>query len=414
MWSIDKRLLKPALATILAGAIAGCASGPKVYDRAALAPAEQSLINSKPAALRADFQNLFEEGPRNKVLNLMEIGVKAYRAGYRDEAKNTLTQARLEIENVYADSEAARKARSIWYEEAEKDFKGEPYERAMVYFYLGLIYLEDGDYGNARASFLAGLLQDAFAEEEQNSTDFALLLYLAGWSAQKMGSDQLAAEHFEELKLYRPDAPIPGANDNALLIVETGKSPRKLGDGVGHYQLVYRRGKNFRDVGAEVRNGEEWSSVYPMEDVFFQASTRGGRAIDRIVEGQIQFKENTRAVGSTLSTVSQDSILAGASAAAGGALGAGFAAVSLISVAADGLSASANTRADIRYWAGLPDTIHVIPVTAAEGEPVVVRFLDQYDQPIPGLTDSTSFHFDGRGAGLAFATSRRPNSGETQ
>ena len=52
MWSIDKRLLKPALATILAGAIAGCASGPKVYDRAALAPAEQSLINSKPAALR--------------------------------------------------------------------------------------------------------------------------------------------------------------------------------------------------------------------------------------------------------------------------------------------------------------------------------------------------------------------------
>ncbi|MFP3441488.1 hypothetical protein R0K18_27540, partial [Pantoea sp. SIMBA_133] len=92
---------------------------------------------------------------------------KAYRAGYRQEAKNTLTQARLEIENVYADSDAARKARSIWYEEAEKDFKGEPYERAMVYLYLGLIYLEEGDYGNARASFLAGLLQDAFAEEEQ-------------------------------------------------------------------------------------------------------------------------------------------------------------------------------------------------------------------------------------------------------
>jgi hypothetical protein len=177
---------------------------------------------------------------------------------------------------------------------------------------------------------------------------------------------------------------------------------------------VYRRGKNFRDVGAEVRNGEEWSSVYPMEDVFFQASTRGGRAIDRIVEGQIQFKENTRSVGSTLSTVSQDSVLAGASAAAGGALGAGFAAVSLISVAADGLSASANTRADIRYWAGLPDTIHVIPVTAAEGEPVVVRFLDQYDRPIPGLTDSTEFTFDDRGAGLAFATSRRPNPGDTQ
>lgn len=147
------------------------------------------------------------------------------------------------------------------------------------------------------------------------------------------------------------------------MIVETGKSPRKLGDGVGHYQLVYRRGKNFRDVAAEVRNGEEWSALYPMEDIFFQASTRGGRAIDRIVEGQIQFKENTRAVGSTLSSVSQDSMLAGFSSADGGAVGAGYAAISLISVAAEGMSASANTRADIRYWEGLPDTIHLLPVT---------------------------------------------------
>ncbi|MBR9871653.1 MAG: hypothetical protein GYB26_10975 [Gammaproteobacteria bacterium] len=414
MWFIDNRFLKPALAIAIAGTLVGCASGPKVYDRAALAPAEQSLVNSKPAPLRADFQNLFEEGTRNKVLNLMEIGVKAYRSGFRDEAKNTLTQARLEIENVYADTDSARKARSIWYEEAEKDFKGEPYERAMVYFYLGLIYLEEGDYGNARASFLAGLLQDAFAEEEQNSTDFALLLYLAGWSALQMGSEQLAEQHFEELKLYRPDAPIPDLTDNALLIVETGHSPRKLGDGVGHYQLVYRRGKNFKDIGAEFRNGEQWSPVYPMEDIFFQASTRGGRAIDRIVEGQIQFKENTRAVGSTLSSVSQNSMLAGAGAAAGGVIGAGFAAVSLISVAADGLSASANTRADIRYWAGIPDTVHVMPVTATDGQAVTVRFLDEYGRPIHGLNDSTAFKFDGRGAGLAFATSRRPNQGSTQ
>ncbi len=414
MWFIDRRWSQPVLATLVAGTLAGCASGPKVYDRATLAAPEQALVDAKPEPLRADFRNLFEEGQRNKVLNLMEIGVKAYRAGYRQEAKNTLTQARLEIENVYADTDAARKARSIWYEEAEKDFKGEPYERAMVYLYLGLIYLEEGDYGNARASFLAGLLQDAFAEEEQHSTDFAVLLYLAGWSAMQMGSDQLAKDHFRELQLYRPDAPIPEADDNALLIVETGTSPRKLGDGVGHYQLVYRRGKGFRDVAAEVLNGEQWSPVYPMEDLYFQASTRGGRAIDRIVEGQIKFKENTRAVGSNLSHISQDSTLAGFSAAAGGALGAGFAAISLVSVAADGMSAASNTRADIRYWAGLPDTLHLIPVTAADGEPVTVRFLDQHGQVVSGLTDSTEFKFDGRGAGLAFATSRRPNSGGNQ
>lgn len=145
-----------------------------------------------------------------------------------------------------------------------------------------------------------------------------------------------------------------------------------------------------------------------MEDIYFQASTRGGRAIDRIVEGQVQYKETTRDVGTNLSSVSQNNVLAGASAAAGGVVGAGFAAISLVSVAAQGMSASANVRADIRYWEALPDTLHIIPVTAEPGQQVTVRFLDKNGKPIPGLTDTTEFRFDGRRQGLALATSRRP------
>lgn len=401
---------RPALLTsaVLAATLAGCATGPKTYDRATLSVGQQQVVASKPAVVQEDFRNLYQEGRRNEVLNLMEIGLKAYRAGYRDEAKKALNQARVGIESIYADDEAARKARSVWYEEAEKDFKGEPYERSMVYLYLGLIFLEEGDYGNARASFISGLLQDAFAEEEQNSADFAALIYLAGWAATQMESNKLAEQHFEELKAFRPDAPIPSEEHNALLIVETGNSPRKLGDGVGHYQLVYRRGKNFRDVGAELKTDKGWETVYPMEDVFFQASTRGGRAIDRIVEGQVQYKSTTRDVGTTLSSVSQNNMLAGVSAATGGVLGAGFAAISLVSVAAQGMSASANVRADIRYWEALPDTLHIMPITAEPGEKVTVRFLDKNGNPIPGMTHTTEFNFDGRGRGLALATSRRP------
>lgn len=394
--------------SILAVSLTGCATGPKTFDRATLSGEQQQVVASKPSVVQQDYRNLYQEGQRNEVLNLMEIGLKAYRAGHLGEAKKALNQARVSIESIYADDEAARKARSIWYEESEKDFKGEPYERSMVYLYLGLIFLQEGDYGNARASFISGLLQDAFAEEEQNSSDFAALIYLAGWAATQMDSNRLAEQHFEELKAFRPDAPIPSQEHNALLIVETGNSPRKLGDGVGHYQLVYRRGKNFRDVGAELQTEQGWEKVYPMEDVFFQASTRGGRAIDRIVEGQVQYKSNTREVGTTLSSVSQNNMLAGASAAAGGVVGAGFAAISLVSVAAQGMSASANVRADIRYWEALPDTLHIMPVTAEPGQKVTVRFLNKNGKPIPGMTDTTEFEFDGRGQGLAFATSRRP------
>lgn len=401
---------RPALlaSAVLSLSLVGCATGPKTYDRSSLTAAQEQVIASKPAVVQQDYRNLYEEGRRNEVLNLMEIGLKAYRAGHLDEARAALDRARVSIESIYADDDAARKARSVWYEEAEKDFKGEPYERSMVYLYLGLIFLEQGDYGNARASFISGLLQDAFAEEEQNSADFAALIYLAGWAALRMDSNKLAQEHFQELMAFRPDAPIPAEDHNALLIVETGQSPRKLGDGVGHYQLVYRRGKNFPDVGAQWQAGETWETVYPMEDIYFQASTRGGRAIDRIVEGQVQYKSTTRDIGTNLSSVSQNSLLAGASASAGGVLGAGFAAISLVSVAAQGMSAAANVRADIRYWEALPDTLHIIPLRAEPGQQVTVRFLDKNGQPIPGLTDTTEFRFDGRGQGLALATSRRP------
>lgn len=408
MWFTVKQRPARLVSAVLALSLAGCATGPKTYDRASLSSEQQQLLDSKPAVIQQDFRNLYQEGQRNEVLNLMEIGLKAYRAGHLGEAKRALNQARVGIESIYADDDAARKARSVWYEEAEKDFKGEPYERSMVYLYLGLIFLQEGDYGNARASFISGLLQDAFAEEEQNSADFAALIYLAGWAATQMESKKLAEQHFEELKAFRPDAPVPGEEHNALLVVETGNSPRKLGDGVGHYQLVYRRGKNFRDVGAEFKTDQGWETVYPMEDIFFQASTRGGRAIDRIVEGQVQYKSNTREVGTTLSSVSQSNVLAGASAAAGGVVGAGFAAISLVSVAAQGMSASANVRADIRYWEALPDTLHIMPVTAEPGQEVTVRFLDNNGNPVPGMTDTTEFKFDGRGQGVAFATSRRP------
>ena len=48
----------------------------------------------------------------------------------------------------------------------------------MAYYYRGVLYLRDGDYENARASFKGGMLQDGFAEEEQNRSDFALLSFL--------------------------------------------------------------------------------------------------------------------------------------------------------------------------------------------------------------------------------------------
>ena len=156
-------------------------------------------------------------------------------------------------------------------------------------------------------------------------------------------------------------------------------------------------------------HGGDSVALFPVEDVFFQASTRGGRTVDRIIEGKVQFKKNTQATGDVLTAASGNSAVAGLSMAAGGGLAAGFHTVTAIGVAAQGLSARSRTEADTRYWQRLPDGLHVTTLRLAPGAgPLEVRFLDATSQPLPDGTETVPVHFDDRGNGLAFASSRRP------
>ncbi len=387
-------------------ALAGCATGPTQYQPRTLSVAQQEVVDQKPPSLRPLYRALFEEGRRNEVLNLMEIGAAAFHLQEYDLARAAFDQAIVNIESVYADNDAAHRARSLWYEEGEKEFKGEPYERSMVFYYRGLLFLREGDYGNARAAFMSGLLQDAFAEEEQHATDFASLIFLAGWAARLDGNGSLAKQHFAEYRRLRPNGPLPDDDDNTLVIAETGSAPRKLADGVGHYQLVYRRGREIQTQGARLETAAVSQSLFPIEDVFFQASTRGGRTVDRIIEGKVQFKKSAEATGDALTSVSDSSVLAGLSTSAGGAVAAGFHTITAIGVAAQGLSARSRTRADTRYWRRLPDQIHL---TTVRSDPVSngsrMVFLDADGALMVDSVATIAVHYDGKGNGFAFVRS---------
>jgi len=392
---------------LFAAILAGCATGPTKYAQFSMNPEQESIVNSKPLKLKASYKKLFSEGRRNEVLNLMEVGLKEYKYGNKQEAKRALDTVLLNIGSVYADNEAAQKARSLWYEEGQKDFKGEPYERSMAYFYRGLLFLEDGDYGNARASFLNGIMQDAFAEEEQNRSDFAVLHLLAGWSAQKMGSQDLADAHYAELKRLRPDVVLPSEKDNVLAILETGKSPRKLADGVGHYQLVYRRGKKFDENRASIKYGNQEINAYPVEDVFYQASTRGGRVVDKIIEGKVSFKKTANTIGSTLTSVTNNSWVSGFAAASGNSGMNASAGVALIGVAALALSANTTPRADTRYWSSLPDTVHVVTLPFEPGNNTVkATYSNTAGQQLHQLSKTKKITFEEQNVGFVYLNSR--------
>lgn len=383
--------------------------GKAVWAAAALALVQPAAFAQDPEfdpRLQPVVQQLLAEGNRNFVLNHLKLGTQALELGQRDVAARSFDQALGVISSVYADNEAAAKARSLWYEEGSKDFRGEPYERAMAFYYRGLLDLMDGEYDTARSAFRAGLLQDAFAEEEQNRADFAMLLYLDGWSSFLLGDDSLAQEAFAEARTLRPDLPLPSDGDNVLVIAESGPSPRKLADGIGHSKLVYRRGKRFTEQGAALVADGAPTPMYALEDIFWQAASRGGRPVDAILQGQVQFRNTTEGMGVLLSeaalAVNRDqSVWSGGSSGTANVVGA-------VGIVALALSARAKPQADTRYWDNLPDGVHVTTRKLARGAQPgwAVQYIDAAGRPVAGLGGDVEVHWDKRGNGIVWTRSR--------
>ncbi len=78
--------------------------------------------------------------------------------------------------------------------EKEKVFKGDPFERAMVAFYLGILDYKSGKYDNALASCKTGLLADGGSKEERYQSDFAALYYLQSLVYRALGESDNATQ----------------------------------------------------------------------------------------------------------------------------------------------------------------------------------------------------------------------------
>lgn len=350
----------------------------------AVPPAAAQPAPDLPAALRAQADKLAKEGELNRVLNQMELGLMAMSAGRPDTARQAFDDVLTQIEKTHAGTEQAAKARSLWYEEGSKIFKGEPYERAMAYYYRGILFLKEHDYDNARACFSSGILQDAFAEEEQNRSDFAVLDLLMAYACHLQGDFAVRNDEFKRFKELRPDFPEPDWDNVVVALVETGKSPRKLADGVGHYQMKIFRGKQFKDVAATLSTvGDQHWRAYPTEDIAFQAMTRGARPIDAINEGKVQFKRNAEKFGTTLTSVASEAMVMAPAFNNSGSVSAVAGGIGIIGAFSVMMAQNAKPHADTRYWNNLPDTVHVCFLPkSVRGNQVTVTFLDKDDHPV--------------------------------
>lgn len=239
------------LLALMTGFLPGITLAARVPKEAEIA----AYLADKPAPTQPMFRNVLMEGERNRVLNLDRAGLAALELGDDATAAKAFDEATAQILAVYAHNPAAEKARSKFVKEAVKLFKGEPYERAMVFYYRGLIYLRAGDYENARAAFKQAQLQDAFAEDQIYKSDYAVFDYLAGWSSHCLGDEDIAEEFYARAHEIQPLIDKPGPDDRVLLIAELGDGPQKWSDGQYGENLRFR-GVAYPEAGVTFMSGE--------------------------------------------------------------------------------------------------------------------------------------------------------------
>lgn len=351
----------------------GCAS---IDSKYLATPAEtQAFIANKPAELQPFFKTLYEDGERNAVLNEDRLGLAALETGHYAIAEQALDDAIARIDAVYAENPQAEEARSKFHREKVKDFKGEAYERAMTYYYRGLLYLRSGEYDNARAAFLGASRQDKYSEDQVYNEDFGLMDYLAGWASLCMGDQVSAQDHLHRAADVTPAlTPLVETPGKFLAIMETGYAPKKILSGKYLEILHYTDDPANRNTAVRLLQGDtEVGAPVLAGDLHYQAITRGGRVVDAINAGKAQFKDDAKtavAVGNAI-TMAGGAMMATSNKSRkqyeyGAMVGAAGILISLISYT---IAAATTPEADARTWEGLPKQLYLVSLDTPPSDP---------------------------------------------
>jgi tetratricopeptide (TPR) repeat protein len=369
---------------IILALAAGCAAS-KEQRRAAQA-VEDYFIGDYASA-RRQLRPLAEKADENFVLNNVRLGSAALVDYDLDEAEDAFLRA-YEVINSVGVNDGGRSLGAVLVDEKVKIWKGEPFERAMVNFYLGLIYYMREDYNNARAAFENALfkLRD-YKDPKSKSTDyseqesnFVAALVMLGKSWQKLGRDDLALATFERIVELRSELRTladyeRNATSNLLLVIDFGYGPHKVTDFDGSI-VGFSPAPQQAGMLPESRvtlDGEviDTSGVDRAPfDLLAMAQDRRWQSIDTI-----------RAVKSGIGT---GLIYGGAATGLYGLDRGNDAAYAGLGMMAAGLLLKETSQADVRQWEMLPRTTYILPLRVEPGtHDLVVDF-----PHVPGLSQT--------------------------
>jgi tetratricopeptide (TPR) repeat protein len=297
------------------------------------------------------------------VLNNLRLGSALLAEGDLDDAQRAFLQA-YEVINSLGVNNGGRTLGAILVSEDVKIWKGEPFERAMANFDLGVTYYIQNDYANARGAFENALFKLRDYDESGNETGeqesrFAPARLMLARSWQRLGREDLAEQNFKLVAANHPQLSElanaqMNAQSNLLLVVDYGYGPRKIresdGDIVGFGPKPREAGPIPRPQiyvdGRPAGVGDE--AVAPV-DLLALAQDRKWQSIDTI-------RTIKSAIGSGL-------MIAGAYQAGRSNSQPGDAAALILG----GLLLKATSQADIRQWEMLPRTTFLVPLRLNPG-----------------------------------------------
>ena len=156
------RVLCGVTAAVALLCVVECSAAPGDADELAAMEAvanqgRESFFKQDYRAAAQRIEPLAEKLNANKPLYECELASIALLSGDTEKARGHLREAILLLEGFF-DEAAEKSAASTWGNEIEKVYKGDPYERALLYAFYGMTLLERGEPDNALAAFKRALL----------------------------------------------------------------------------------------------------------------------------------------------------------------------------------------------------------------------------------------------------------------
>lgn len=330
-----------------------------------------------------DGQAYIASGPKkDRVLWEYRTGLAAMHRSDFTLAREMFEDAILSLGAMMTPDSESRKSRSYFHEEAKKTFYGEPYERVMAWYYRGILYWMAGEPDNARACFRSAQFQDSDAENNEFRSDYVILDYLEGYVTHILGGDGSDALKRAEA-LAKVKLPPYSREANVVLFIDLGKGPQKYAAGEYGEQLRFRPG-NSPVKSAHLKFSGQELKIAPTDDLYFQATTRGGRVMDHVLGNKAVFKKTTDTVGTaaiiagSAMTWNEDTRDAGWAILAAGVVSKMFA-------------AATRPDADTRTWQNLPQYLSFAMLQLPPGEhELTIEFLSSQGTVIQQLTKSIS------------------------